>query len=245
MQADTRVVRRPTILVVDDEPIVVEVVERYLRREGFHVVTAASGPEAWQAAIDPERAPDLIVLDVMLPGLDGLEVCRRLRHEQHVSVPIILLTARADEPDRIAGLGIGADDYVVKPFSPRELAARVKAQLRRVALDTSPPASDHRLRGGDVVLDPEKRTVAVRGHSVGLTAKEFDLLHFLMAHPGQVFDRNALLDAVWDRDFFGDQSTVTVHVRRLREKIEQEPSRPAHVKAVWGMGYKFEPASLS
>jgi DNA-binding response OmpR family regulator len=236
---------RPRILVVDDEPIVVEVVERYLRREGFQVVTAASGPEAWQAAIDPDRAPDLIVLDVMLPGLDGLEVCRRLRREQHVTAPIILLTARADEPDRIAGLGIGADDYVVKPFSPRELAARVKAQLRRVAIDTSPAPGDHRLRGGDVVLDPEKRTVAVRGKTVGLTAKEFDLLHFLMAHPGQVFDRNALLDAVWDRDFFGDQSTVTVHVRRLREKIEQEPSRPAHVKAVWGMGYKFEPSSLT
>jgi DNA-binding response OmpR family regulator len=232
---------RPRVLVVDDEPIVVEVVERYLRREGFQVVTAASGTEAWQAAVDADRPPDLIVLDVMLPGLDGLEVCRRLRRERNVSVPIILLTARADEADRVAGLGIGADDYVVKPFSPRELAARVKAQLRRVALDKRPPPADHRLRGGDVVLDPLARTVAVRGRPVALTAKEFDLLHFLMAHPGQVFDRNALLDAVWDRDFFGDQSTVTVHVRRLREKIEREPSRPAHVKAVWGMGYKFEP----
>jgi DNA-binding response OmpR family regulator len=231
----------PTVLVVDDEPIVVEVVGRYLRREGFRVVTAASGDEAWDAAVDPAQPPDLIVLDVMLPGQDGLEVCRRLRSERGATVPIILLTARADEADRITGLGIGADDYVVKPFSPGELAARVKAQLRRVDMDTRPPEPDHRLRGGEVVLDPRARSVEVRGTSVALTAKEFDLLHFLMAHPGEVFDRDALLDAVWDRDFFGDQSTVTVHVRRLREKIEREPSRPAHVKAVWGMGYKFDP----
>ena len=233
--------RAPTVLVVDDEPIVVEVVGRYLRREGFHVVTAATGHEAWDAATDPAQPPDLIVLDVMLPGQDGLEVCRRLRTERGATVPIILLTARADEADRISGLGIGADDYVVKPFSPGELAARVKAQLRRVDMDTRPPEPDHRLRGGEVVLDPRARSVEVRGGRVALTAKEFDLLHFLMAHPGEVFDRDALLDAVWDRDFFGDQSTVTVHVRRLREKIEREPSRPAHVKAVWGMGYKFDP----
>jgi DNA-binding response OmpR family regulator len=231
----------PTVLVVDDEPIVVEVVGRDLRREGFRVVTAATGPEAWAAAIDAAQPPDLIVLDVMLPGQDGLEVCRRLRTERGTTVPIILLTARADEADRISGLGLGADDYVVKPFSPGELAARVKAQLRRVDMDTRPPEPDHRLRGGEVVLDPWARSVEVRGSAVALTAKEFDLLHFLMAHPGEVFDRDALLDAVWDRDFFGDQSTVTVHVRRLREKIEREPSRPAHVKAVWGMGYKFEP----
>jgi DNA-binding response OmpR family regulator len=231
----------PIVLVVDDEPIVVEVVGRYLRREGFRVVTAASGPQAWEAAIDARWPPDLIVLDVMLPGQDGLEVCRRLRRERGATMPIILLTARADEADRIRGLGIGADDYVVKPFSPGELAARVKAQLRRVDMDTRPPEADHRLRGGEVVLDPRARSVEVRGRPVALTAKEFDLLHFLMAHAGDVFDRDALLDAVWDRDFFGDQSTVTVHVRRLREKIEREPSRPAHVKAVWGMGYKFEP----
>jgi DNA-binding response OmpR family regulator len=231
----------PTVLVVDDEPIVVEVVGRYLRREGFRVVSAATGPEAWAAAIDPAQPPDLIVLDVMLPSQDGLAICRRLRTERGATVPIILLTARADEADRISGLGLGADDYVVKPFSPGELTARVKAQLRRVDMDTRPPEPDHRLRGGEVVLDPRARSVEVRGSAVALTAKEFDLLHFLMAHPGEVFDRDALLDAVWDRDFFGDQSTVTVHVRRLREKIERQPSRPAHVKAVWGMGYKFEP----
>src|SRR5262249_12672870 len=177
-------------------------VGRYLRREGFHVVTAATGHEAWDAAIDPAQPPDLIVLDVMLPGQDGLEVCRRLRSERGATVPIILLTARADEADRISGLGIGAADYVVKPFSPGELAARVKAQLRRVDMDTRPPEPDHRLRGGEVVLDPRARSVEVRGSTVALTAKEFDLLHFLMAHPGEVFDRDALLDAVWDRDFF-------------------------------------------
>jgi len=233
---------RPSILVVDDEPIVVEVVERYLRREGFAVVTAATGPEAWAAVVDAERPPDLVVLDVMLPEMDGIEVCRRLRRERGLAVPIILLTARADEADRIAGLGIGADDYVVKPFSPGELVARVKAHLRRVQMDTRPPAADHRLRGGEILLDPRARTVEVRGAPVALTAKEFDLLHVLMAHPGQVFNRDALLDAVWDRDYFGDASTVTVHVRRLREKVEREPSRPTHVKAVWGMGYKFDPS---
>ena len=234
--------RKPRILVVDDEPIVVEVVERYLRRDGCQVVTAASGEEALRAALDRAAPPDLIVLDVMLPGVDGFELCRRLRRDHQLTVPIILLTARGDEADRIAGLGIGADDYVAKPFSPGELGARVKAQLRRVALDTRPARPDGRLRGGDVELDPAARTVSVRGAPVALTAKEFDLLHHLMKHPGRTFNRDELLDAVWDRDFFGDPSTVTVHVRRLREKIERDPSRPAHVKAVWGVGYKFDPA---
>ena len=232
---------KPTILVVDDEPIVVEVVQRYLTREGFRVVTAASGPEAWDAACDPTRPPSLIVLDVMLPGFDGLALCKRLRPEARLTAPIILLTARGEEADRIAGLGLGADDYVVKPFSPGELVARVKAQLRRVQLDTSPP-DDGRLRGGEIVLDPRSRTVLVRDEAVSLTAKELDLLHFLMAHAGQVFSRNQLLDAVWDADYMGDPSTVTVHVRRLREKIEPDPARPTHVKAVWGTGYKFDPS---
>jgi DNA-binding response OmpR family regulator len=233
---------RPTILVVDDEPIVVEVVQRYLAREGFKVVTAATGPEAWDAALDRVRPPSLIVLDVMLPGLDGVSLCDRLRRDAGLTVPIILLTARGEEADRIAGLAIGADDYVVKPFSPGELVARVKAQLRRVRLDTRPPRDDGRLRGGEVVLDALSRTVQVRGEAVALTAKEFDLLHFLMAHAGQVFNRNELLDAVWDADYLGDPSTVTVHVRRLREKIERDPARPAHVKVVWGTGYKFDPS---
>jgi DNA-binding response OmpR family regulator len=232
---------RPTILVVDDEPIVVEVVGRYLRREGFRVVTAHSGPEAWDAALDSQQPPSAIVLDIMLPGMDGLEVCRRLREETLVRAPIILLTARAEEADRIRGLGIGADDYVVKPFSPGELVARVKAQLRRVRLDTQPREARRLLTGGDVVLDPSARTVQVRGRSVGLTSKELDLLHYLMAHPGQVFSRDELLDAVWDPTFVGDPSTVTVHVRRLREKIEQDPGHPTHLKMVWGTGYKFDP----
>jgi DNA-binding response OmpR family regulator len=232
---------KPVVLVVDDEPIVTDVVGRYLRRDGFAVTTASNGPDGLAAALDPEQAPHIVVLDIMLPGMDGLELCRRLRQE-HVTVPIILLTARGDEADRVSGLGIGADDYVVKPFSPAELVARVKAQLRRVRLDTQPP-SDGRLRGGELELDPKNRALKVRGEVVGLTAKEFDLLHYLMAHPGEVFGRDDLLDAVWDQNFSGGPATVTVHIRRLREKIERDPSRPSHLKVVWGTGYKFDPSA--
>lgn len=232
---------KPVVLVVDDEPIVTDVVGRYLRRDGFAVTTASNGPDGLAAALDPEHAPQIVVLDIMLPGMDGLELCRRLRQE-HVTVPIILLTARGDEADRVGGLGIGADDYVVKPFSPTELVARVKAQLRRVRLDTEPPA-DGRLRGGEVELDPTHRSLKVRGQAVTLTAKEFDLLHHLMAHSGEVFSRDELLDAVWDQSFAGGPATVTVHVRRLREKIERDPSRPSHLKVVWGTGYKFDPSA--
>jgi DNA-binding response OmpR family regulator len=230
---------KPNVLVVDDESIVVEVVGRYLRRDGFAVTTASTGPEGLQAGLNAEHPPQVIILDVMLPGLDGLEVCRRLR-QAHVTTPIILLTARTEEADRIGGLGIGADDYVVKPFSPGELVARVKAQLRRVRLDTQPPDDGH-IRGGELELDPTNRTLKVRGESVALTAKEFDLLHFLMRHTGEVFSRDELLDAVWDRTFVGGPATVTVHIRRLREKVERDPGRPSHVKVVWGTGYKFEP----
>jgi DNA-binding response OmpR family regulator len=235
----------PSILIVDDEPIVVEVVARYLAREGYAVLTAADGHEALEKAL--AYRPALVVLDVMLPGIDGIEVCRRLRAETQSSiatVPIILLTARGEEADRIAGLRTGADDYVAKPFSPGELVARVRAQLRRVQMDTQPATpADGLLRGGDVALDPAARTVEVRGEHVSLTPKEFDLLHYLIAHAGQAFSRDALLDAVWDRDFFGFPSTVTVHMRRLREKIERDPDRPAHLKTVWGVGYKFDPLS--
>jgi two-component system response regulator ResD len=234
---------KPIVLVADDEPIVVEVVERYLRRDGFRVVTAATAPEAWQAALNPATPPSLIVLDLMLPGGDGLDICRRLRAEHGVRVPIVLLTARSEERDRIAGLSLGADDYVVKPFSPGELVARVRAQLRRVQLDTEPPAQNGVLRGGEIELDPHQRTVLAAGSAISLTPKEFDLLHFLMAHPGQAFSRDDLLDAVWDRDYFGGPSTVTVHIRRLREKIERDPARPTHVKVVWGVGYKFDPSA--
>jgi len=234
---------KPTVLVADDEPIVVEVVERYLRREGFRVVTAASADEAWHAALSGSSKPDAIVLDVMLPGGDGIDICRRLRRDHGLATPIVLLTARGEEADRIAGLDVGADDYVVKPFSPRELVARVRAHLRRVELDSATPPTDGILCGGDIRLDAHNRTVEVVDLPVNLTAKEFDLLHFLMAHRGQTFSRDELLDAVWDRDFFGDQSTVTVHIRRLREKIERDPGRPMHVKVVWGVGYKFDPSA--
>jgi DNA-binding response OmpR family regulator len=233
---------KPTVLVVDDEPLVVEVLGRYLRRDGFDVTSAASGPEALAAAIDPDHPPRVIILDVMLPGIDGLELCRRLRAERHTT-PIILLTARGEEADRIGGLGLGADDYVVKPFSPAEVVARVKAQLRRVEMDTRPPPPDRRLRGGDVVLDPVERSVIVRGEPAGLTSKEFDLLHHLMSNPGAIFSRDELLDAVWDPRFAGDPNTLSVHIRRLREKIERDPARPSHIKLVWGLGYKFDPIS--
>ena len=232
---------KPTILVVDDEPIVVEVVGRYLRRDGFAVTSASTGADGLAAALNATNPPQVIVLDVMLPGMDGLELCRQLR-QARVTVPIILLTARGEEADRISGLGIGADDYVVKPFSPGELVARVKAQLRRVQLDTQ-PVDDGRLRGGDVELDGANRTLNVRGQPVVLTAKEFDLLHYLMRHSGTVFSRDELLDAVWDATFAGGPATVTVHIRRLREKIERDPSRPSHLKVVWGTGYKFEPSA--
>jgi DNA-binding response OmpR family regulator len=220
---------------------VTDVLGRYLRRDGFAVTIASNGPEALRLALDRENPPNIVVLDIMLPGLDGLEVCRRLR-EQRVTIPIILLTARGDELDRIGGLGIGADDYVVKPFSPAELVARVKAQLRRVRLDTQ-PRDDGRLRGGELELDSTNRSVRVRGQPLALTAKEFDLLHYLMAHPGEVFSRDDLLDAVWDETFGGGPATVTVHIRRLREKVERDPSRPTHLKVVWGSGYKFDPSA--
>jgi DNA-binding response OmpR family regulator len=233
---------KPTILVVDDEPMVVEVVQRYLLREGYRVVTATTGQEALDRATDEDTPPNLVVLDVMLPGIDGVEVCRRLRTDARVTMPIILLTARGDEHDRIGGLSIGADDYVVKPFSPGELVARVKAHLRRVQLDIRPPRPDGRLRGGDVTLDPRQRSCEANGASVTLTPLEFDLLHHLMEHPSEVFSRDDLLDTVWDPSFEGDPSTVTVHIRRLREKIEPDPDRPSHIKTVWGQGYKFDPS---
>jgi two-component system, OmpR family, response regulator ResD len=232
-----------TILVVDDEPMVVEVVARYLRKDGFTVITAASGDEALAMASAPERSLDLIILDVMLPGMRGDDVCRTLRDTHGARMPIILLTARGEERDRIKGLGVGADDYVVKPFSPGELVARVKAQLRRVALDTTRPTLPGTLQGGDVVLDPADRTCLVRGKPVGLTPKEFDLLHHLMEHRGEVISRDELLDRIWDEQFFGYPGTVTVHIRRLREKIERDPELPAHVKTVWGVGYKFDPST--
>ncbi len=228
------------ILVVEDEDMVADVVERYLRRDGYEVEVAHDG-NAGLAAYR-RGAPDLVVLDVMLPGIDGLEVCQRIREDG--ATPVILLTARGREADKINGLGLGADDYVTKPFSPRELVARVKAVLRRTAAPVRVTDSSGRspLRFGDLEVDAVKRTVLLRGEPVALTAREFDLLAYLAEHPGRVFSREQLMDAIWDEDFEGDAGTgtVTVHVRRLRTKIEQDPSRPVYLRTVWGVGYKFE-----
>jgi DNA-binding response OmpR family regulator len=223
------------ILVVEDERMVAEVVERYLRRDGHAVRVVHDGLRALEVVEQFE--PDLIVLDVMLPGLDGIEVCRRVR--AHRETPIIMLTARGEEIDKLIGLGMGADDYVTKPFSPRELAARVKAVLRRSR--RAPSGEDDALRFGDLRISGRTHTVEDRRGPIVLTAREFSLLHYLARNAGQVFTRDQLMDAVWDYEFAGDASTVTVHMRRLRAKLEVDPSRPRHLKTVWGVGYKFEP----
>lgn len=219
------------VLVVEDDVTVAEVVARYLRRDGHAVEVIDNGLQALVAL--SEAPPDLLVLDLMLPGVDGLEICRRVR--QGGDVPIIILSARGEEDDRLLGLSLGADDYLSKPFSPRELAARVRAVLRRVPRN---PADPRPIELGDIVLDPRNREVIVRGRAAPLTAREFDLLAYLMHHPLEVFRREALLEHVWGYTF-GDTSTVTVHVRRLREKIEVDPSSPTHIQTVWGVGYRF------
>jgi DNA-binding response OmpR family regulator len=223
------------ILVVEDEPIVAEVVERYLRRDGYTVDVAHDGMSA-MAAID-SFCPDLVVLDVMLPGIDGMEICRQVRARSET--PIIMLTARGEEVDKLLGLELGADDYITKPFSPRELAARVKTVLRRAGQRHG--GDRESLRFGDLTINVKTREVADARGRLEITAREFDLLFFLASNPGQVFTRQQLLDAVWDFEFPGGDSTVTVHMRRLRAKVEIDPSRPRHLKTVWGVGYKFEP----
>jgi DNA-binding response OmpR family regulator len=230
-----RVVGQGQVLVVEDDPTVADVVGRYLEREGFAVQRAADGVDAVRLATD--SPPDLMVLDLMLPGLDGLEVFRRVR--ELGSIPVIMLTARGDESDRVAGLELGADDYVAKPFSPRELIARVKSVLRRSQGGPSTDSIPATLAVGDIIVDVPGREVHVDGQQVALTVREFDLLAFLMAHPGRVFRREELLEHVWGYTF-GDQSTVTVHVRRLREKIERDPARPERIQTVWGVGYRFQ-----
>ena len=225
---------RGSILVVDDEPTITEVVSRYLERAGYATHVAADGPAALRIA--GERRPDLVVLDLMLPGMDGLEVMRRLRERERVLV--ILLTAKGEHTDRIIGLRLGADDYVVKPFSPAELVARVDAVLRRV--DNSPKLEEP-IAFDDLELDPVARRVTVRGEEAQLTAREYELLLHFMRHPGQVFSRDQLMDAVWQYSFYTDTSTVTVHVRRLRAKIEADPSEPRWLQTVWGVGYRFQP----
>ena len=226
---------RGSILVVDDEPTIGEVVSRYLERAGYEARVAEDGLAALDAVA--ERPPDLIVLDLMLPGLDGLEVMRRVRAEDRSSA-IILLTAKGDESDRIVGLRLGADDYVVKPFSPAELVARVDAVLRRV--DTV-GADEPPLRFGELEIDPSARRVRVADAEPQLTAREYDLLLFLARHPGRAFTRNELMDHVWQYAFYTDTSTVTVHIRRLRAKVEADPAQPRHIETVWGIGYRFAP----
>ncbi|MEU9999172.1 response regulator transcription factor [Streptomyces sp. NPDC050848] len=224
----------PRVLVVDDDPTVAEVVTGYLERGGFAVDRVADGPSALAAA--GARWPDLVVLDLMLPGMDGLEVCRELR--KRGPVPVIMLTARSDAEDRILGLEIGADDYVTKPFSPRELVLRVGAVLRRHTEVRRPGTL---LRAGGLELDPAGRRATKDGRQLPLTLREFDLLSYFMQHPGEVCDRERLMRDVWGWDF-GDLSTVTVHVRRLRGKVEEDPARPLLIQTVWGVGYRFDAA---
>ena len=224
------------VLVVEDEPTIAELVGRYLARAGYSTRTAADGLAAL-AAVE-QRRPDLVVLDVMLPRLDGLAVLQRLREREGPTPGVILLTARGSEQDRIAGLRLGADDYVAKPFSVAELIARVDAVLRRTAPATS---AAEPLRFGGLVVDPAARRVWRGGEEIALTQREFDLLAFLAEHPGQVFSREQLMDAVWRFPFYTDTSTVTVHVRRLRAKLEADPQAPVLIETVWGVGYRFAP----
>lgn len=225
-----------TILVVEDEPSIAEVVTLYLRRAGYQVQCAADGHLAQEML--EKRIPDLVLLDLMLPGLDGYALTRWLRDRS--DVPIIMLTARREELDRISGLEMGADDYVVKPFSPQELVSRVRAVLRRGGGDKA-GENERPLTFDDFSIDPLSRSVQVRGQPTDLTVKEFDMLYLLARHPRQVFSRDHLLERVWGVSEYIDPGTVTVHVRRLREKIEHDPSNPRHLLTVWGVGYKFEP----
>jgi DNA-binding response OmpR family regulator len=229
------------VLVVDDEPMMREVLARYLERDGFVVQTAADGHQAL-ASLEA-AAPSLVLLDLMLPGVDGLEVLSWMRAGPLRATPVILVTAKGDETDRIVGLELGADDYVTKPFSPKEVVARVRAVLRRTEAHhtngyaPTPPA----LEFGNARLDFARRELAVDGVAVKLTRKEYDLLEMLASQPGRVFSRTELLEEVWDFAWDGDSATVTVHVRRLREKLEPVPSEPRHIVTVWGVGYRFEP----
>ena len=222
------------VLVVDDEPTIREIVVGYLERDGFETLEAADGDRARELLErDP---PDLVVLDVMLPGTDGLDLCRWIRSRSRL--PVIMLTARGEESDRIVGLELGADDYVTKPFSPRELAARVRTVLRRAETEVR---ADERLSYNGLVIDSSSREVTKDGAPLRLTAREFDLLWFLASHPRRVFSRDNLMRRVWGYSSALDTGTVTVHVRRLREKIEEDASRPRYLETVWGVGYRFSP----
>jgi DNA-binding response OmpR family regulator len=223
------------VLIVEDEPSISEVVELYLRRAGYQVQAVGDGNAALKLL--DHHLPDLVVLDIMLPGVDGLSVLRWLRDRS--DIPVIFITARRDEVERIAGLELGADDYVVKPFSPQELVSRVRAILRRIRREQD--RSEKALTHGDLSIDPQTRLVTLASREINLTSREFDLLWLLAQHPRQVFTREQLLERVWGVSEFIDPGTVTVHLRRLREKIEKDASQPARLITVWGVGYKFEP----
>jgi DNA-binding response OmpR family regulator len=231
----------PRILVVDDDPTVAEVVLAYLRRFDMEAQHAGDGPSALAAA--EAQPPDLVILDLMLPGIDGLEVCRRLR-SRRPDLPVIMLTARGEESDRVLGLEVGADDYVTKPFSPRELVLRVESVLRRSGVPGRTADGSPDLRDGTLLLDVAAHQASLDGTPLSLTGREFDLLAFLLANPGQAFTRTELMQRVWGWEF-GDQSTVTVHVRRLREKVEADPSNPVRLATVWGVGYRWDAAGSS
>jgi two-component system, OmpR family, response regulator ResD len=225
-----------SVLVVDDEPTIGEVLSHYLRRAGFQTHTALDGPQA--VAMSVHHRPDLVILDIMLPGFDGLEVMHRLQEGSNPHPAVILLTAKGEESDRIVGLRRGADDYVVKPFSPAEVVARVQAVLRRAS---GKPNNGRPLEFDGLRIDPTARRVLVGGEEVVLTHREFDLLMFLAGNPGQVFSRDQLMELVWQFRDYSDTSTVTVHIRRLRAKVEPEPDRPRFIQTVWGLGYRFSP----
>jgi two-component system, OmpR family, response regulator ResD len=225
-----------TVLVVDDEPTILDVVGRYMERAGYETYRAADGPAALRLAA--LHRPDLVVLDLMLPGIDGIEVMRQLHEEPGARIAVIMLTARGEESDRLIGLRQGADDYVVKPFSPAELVARVDAVLRRVSpADEEAPPIEH----GPLRVEPATRSAYLDGEEVSLTMREFDLLAYLAAHPGRVYSRDQLMEAVWGEPFFEDTSTVTVHVRRLRAKLGDDPAEPRFIETVWGIGYRLRP----
>jgi DNA-binding response OmpR family regulator len=225
------------ILVVEDEPSIAEVVSLYLKRAGYHVQIASDGRQAMN--IFERQSPDFVILDLMLPQVDGLSLTRWLRDRS--KVPIIMLTARREEIDRIAGLEMGADDYVVKPFSPQELVSRVRAVFRRIGQEQLEAESERSLSFEGLTINPRSRVVTVLDSAIELTVKEFDMLYLLARHPKQVFTREQLLERVWGGAQYIDPGTVTVHVRRLREKIETDPSKPTRLLTVWGVGYKFEP----
>ena len=223
------------ILAVDDDPNNIEILQYLLNKEGYEVLTASDGHEA--VRVFGQQMPDLVLMDVMMPGMDGFEACQKIKAIKE-DIPIIMLTARGDEVDKVVGFRLGADDYQTKPFNFTELSLRIKAVLRRSGGQKAPVSNI--IRCGDIVIDQNRHQLKVRGKTVELTPKEFELLWILAAHPNQVFSKPHLLDKVWDSNYYGDDNTVNVHIRRLREKLEDNPSQPKYIKTVWGVGYKFD-----